>query len=232
MKANSERRSPSSTRRALASLGVQPCRLAMRFSRRLLSRGRRMLTTMERVASFTGHLGCNCCKHCNTRCPKRLGWDYGLLERLECRGLFLVNVKHRVEPRHLQQVADVLVEVHQLEIAALVAQRGVVHHQFANARAVDMYYASHVKQNLVVAVAHQLLYHLPQLACGLAQAKLSADVHNGHSVHQSSADLNRHVQSPYGSPAQPPDRVLESFVATRSGIDPHDLSNILCRGTR
>jgi hypothetical protein len=47
MKANSERRKPSSTRRALASLGVHPCRFAMRLRRFPLSVGNRMLMTIE-----------------------------------------------------------------------------------------------------------------------------------------------------------------------------------------
>jgi hypothetical protein len=56
IKANSERLSPSSTKRALASLGVQPCRFAMRFRRLPLSKGRRMLKTIERVAFIAIHL--------------------------------------------------------------------------------------------------------------------------------------------------------------------------------
>jgi hypothetical protein len=47
-KANSDRLKPSSTNRALASLGVQPCRFAMRFKRFPLSTGRRILSTIER----------------------------------------------------------------------------------------------------------------------------------------------------------------------------------------
>src|ERR1017187_4469437 len=43
MNPNSDRRKPSSTRRALASLGVHPCRFAMRLRRFPLSAGRRML---------------------------------------------------------------------------------------------------------------------------------------------------------------------------------------------
>jgi hypothetical protein len=49
MKPNSDRRKPSSTRRALASLGVHPCRFAMRLRRFALSVGRRMLMTIEWV---------------------------------------------------------------------------------------------------------------------------------------------------------------------------------------
>src|ERR1017187_3871202 len=49
MNPNSDRRKPSSTRRALASLGVHPCRFDMRLRRFPLSTGRRMLTTIERV---------------------------------------------------------------------------------------------------------------------------------------------------------------------------------------
>jgi hypothetical protein len=49
MNPNSDRRKPSSTRRALASLGVHPCRFAMRLRRFPLSAGRRMLMTIEWV---------------------------------------------------------------------------------------------------------------------------------------------------------------------------------------
>src|ERR1017187_4996560 len=62
--ANSDRLKPSSTRRALASLGVQPCRFAMRFRRLPLSRDKRMLRTVERVVFKDIHLGCNYCKYC------------------------------------------------------------------------------------------------------------------------------------------------------------------------
>jgi len=47
MKANSDRRRPSSTRRALKSLAVQPWRLARRFKRFPLSAGNLMLTTVD-----------------------------------------------------------------------------------------------------------------------------------------------------------------------------------------
>jgi hypothetical protein len=50
MNANSERLKPSSTKRALASLGVHPCRFAMRLRRFPLPTGNRMLTTIERLA--------------------------------------------------------------------------------------------------------------------------------------------------------------------------------------
>src|SRR5271157_1379581 len=63
-KANSERLNPSSTRRALASLGVHPWRFAMRLRRLPLSTDRRMLRTVERVAFIDIHLACNCCKYC------------------------------------------------------------------------------------------------------------------------------------------------------------------------
>jgi hypothetical protein len=47
MNPNSDRRKPSSTKRALVSLGVHPCRFAMRLRRLPLSAGRRMLMTIE-----------------------------------------------------------------------------------------------------------------------------------------------------------------------------------------
>src|SRR5258708_25538055 len=55
MNPNSDRRRPSSTRRALASLAVHPWRFAMRLRRFPLAAGRRMLMTVE-GADFIGHL--------------------------------------------------------------------------------------------------------------------------------------------------------------------------------
>src|ERR1039458_8452997 len=65
MKANSDRRKPSSTRRALASLGVHPCRLAMRLRRFPLSVGRRILTTIEGAGFTKVSSPCHSCKHCS-----------------------------------------------------------------------------------------------------------------------------------------------------------------------
>src|SRR3989454_6857963 len=56
MNANSDRLRPSSTRRALASLGVHPWRVAIRLSRLPLSAGRRMLITTERVVPIKSPL--------------------------------------------------------------------------------------------------------------------------------------------------------------------------------
>jgi hypothetical protein len=65
MKANSDRRRPSSTIRALASLAVHPCRLAMRLSRFPLSAGKRMLMTVDWVAFKAISLQCNSHKYCS-----------------------------------------------------------------------------------------------------------------------------------------------------------------------
>src|SRR5271156_3997813 len=63
--ANSDRRKPSSTKRALASLGVHPYRFAIRFRRFPLATGRRMLITVEPTAP-----PCNFCKYCNSQACK------------------------------------------------------------------------------------------------------------------------------------------------------------------
>src|SRR5205807_9812837 len=60
-----DRLRPSSTRRALASLGVHPCRLARRLRRFPLSVGKRILTTIERVFR-TRCLLRNFCNYCST----------------------------------------------------------------------------------------------------------------------------------------------------------------------
>src|SRR3974390_536909 len=67
MYANSDLRRPSSTNRALASLGVHPCRLAIRLRRFPLSAGRRMLMTTGRVVFIEARfLQRNYCKDCST----------------------------------------------------------------------------------------------------------------------------------------------------------------------
>jgi hypothetical protein len=119
-----------------------------------------------------------------------------LLKCVQRRGLVVMHIENRVEPRYLKKVANVLVQVHQLQFAALVAQRGVVHHQLADARAVDMDYAVEVEQNLVVAVAQKLLHNVPQLASAFAQPQLAADVNDRDSIYHACTCLNRHVHSP------------------------------------
>jgi len=54
MSTNSDRLRPSSTSRALASLGVHPWRLAMRFKRVLPAAGSRMLMTTDRLVPGAG----------------------------------------------------------------------------------------------------------------------------------------------------------------------------------
>src|ERR1044071_7281378 len=48
-----DRLRPSSTRRALLSLGVHPCRVAIRFKRTPLSAGNRMLMTTDRFVPMS-----------------------------------------------------------------------------------------------------------------------------------------------------------------------------------
>ncbi len=118
------------------------------------------------------------------------------LERLQRRYLVVVHVEDGVKPCYLQEVANVLGQVHQLEFAALIAQRGVVHHQLADARAVDVNDAGEVEQDLVVAVSRKLLYDISQFARTFTEAKLATDVHDGDIAHSSRAGLNRHLHTP------------------------------------
>ena len=78
MNAKSDRLRPSSTSRALASLGVHPCRLAMRLRRFPLSAGKRMLMTMGRVFLMRLFpLQCKYCKYCSTTYVERLlSWTW------------------------------------------------------------------------------------------------------------------------------------------------------------
>jgi hypothetical protein len=119
-----------------------------------------------------------------------------LLERLNRRRLVVVDVEDCVQPRDLQQVADVLVQVHQLEFAALVAQGSVVAHQLADARAVDVDHALEVEQDLLIAFTDEFLHRVAQLARALSQTKLAADINDGDVAYGSRTCLNRHVHTP------------------------------------
>ena len=118
------------------------------------------------------------------------------LERPYRRCLIVVHVEDGIEPRDLQQVADILAEVHQFQFAAVIAQSRVVHHQLANTRAVDVYDARKVQQNLAVTVLHEFVNHVAQPAGTFTEAELSADVHDRNSVDQTSARLNCHPLTP------------------------------------
>src|SRR6516164_497099 len=119
-----------------------------------------------------------------------------LLERAYRRCLVVVHVEDGIEPSDLQQVADILAEVHQFQFAAVVAQGGVVHHQLANARAVDVYDACEVQQNLAITVLHKLMHHVAQPAGAFTETELPADVHDRNSVDQTSSRLNCHPLTP------------------------------------
>src|SRR5271157_1314847 len=119
-----------------------------------------------------------------------------LLERPNRRVLVVVDVEHGEQAGDLQQVAHVLVQVHQLEFAALVPQGGVVANQLADAGAVDVIDAGEVDENLVVSLAHELLHHVAEFAGTLAEAKLSGEVHNRNAFYDAGAGLNCHVLAP------------------------------------
>src|SRR6266851_4991054 len=108
MNPNSDRRRPSSTRRALASLAVHPWRFAMRLRRFPLAAGRRMLMTIE-GADFMEVPRCNYCKYCSRIAERNLSRDVVIEQRhyggskgenALLRGLGSFPGKHRSDKAH------------------------------------------------------------------------------------------------------------------------------------
>src|SRR5215467_12581211 len=63
------------------------------------------------------------------------------------------NIKYRVELRNLQKIADLLRQVQQFQIAALVLHRGEPAHQLANPRTVDVIDIAKVQENFRLLIA-------------------------------------------------------------------------------
>ena len=57
---------------------------------------------------------------------------------LDCRSFVVLYVEDGVELRYLKKIVDLLCEVEQLQLAALVAHRSKGTHQFADTGAIDV----------------------------------------------------------------------------------------------
>jgi|SRR5271157_1881946 len=118
-----------------------------------------------------------------------------LLEGLYCSSFVVLDLEDGVELGDLQQVVNVLAEVHQLEMPALVAQRGVAAHELADAGAVDVADGREIQQDVDVVLACQLANDVAQDAGAFAQSQFADNVHDDDAIYQARAGLKIHGTS-------------------------------------
>src|ERR1019366_8194129 len=87
----------------------------------------------------------------------------------------------------------------QLQLAALVADRGEGANQLANARAVDVADIAQVEQNLLLSLAQQVLDSVAQHHTAFAQSDSPAQVDNGDAIYLPGACFHAHVEASCGS---------------------------------
>src|SRR5437868_7137632 len=75
-----------------------------------------------------------------------------LLERLYGSRLIILNVEDGVQLGDLQQIVDLLGQLQQLQLAALILCGGKGADQFADPRTVDVIHIRQVQQNFLVAL--------------------------------------------------------------------------------
>src|ERR1019366_3266011 len=87
-------------------------------------------------------------------------------------------VEHHAQLRNLQQVVNLLGEVRQLQLAALVPHRGKGADQLADARAVDVVDVAQIEEDFLLSLAEQVFDGVAQNRAAFAQFDLSTQVNN------------------------------------------------------
>ncbi len=112
-----------------------------------------------------------------------------------CTRLVVLDVENRVELGDLQQVVNLLGEIEQLKVSALVAHGGKRADQLADTRAVDISHVTQVEQDLLGAFAEEIPHGVAQLHTAFSQGNAAATIHNGDPVHLTGLDFHAHEYS-------------------------------------
>src|SRR5262249_37467455 len=127
--------------------------------------------------------------------PSNFGNSGNLFERLD-RGRFVVlNIENSVELRNLQQVVDLLGQIEQFQVAALVTDRSEGTDQLANAGAVNIGDIAKIQKDFSLSFAEEVLHRLAQHGAAFAQGDTAAQVHNSNAAHLPVASLHGHCVS-------------------------------------
>src|SRR5579862_3652566 len=118
-----------------------------------------------------------------------------MAEGCDGAGLVVLNVKDGVQLGDLQQIVDLLGQVQQLQLAALVADGGKRADQLTDAGAVDVADVAQVQQNLLLPFAQQVFDGVAQYDTALAQGDPPAQIDDGDAVNLPSACFHAHVEA-------------------------------------
>jgi len=114
------------------------------------------------------------------------------------RGLVVPYVELCVQLGTLQQVVDLLGQVQQLQLAALVANRSKNPQQNADARTVNVVDIAHVQQNFFLSLAEQVFDSVAQHRDVFALFDSSTQVNDGDAIYLPGACFHVHVEVPGG----------------------------------
>src|SRR5450755_1692536 len=105
------------------------------------------------------------------------------LERFDSFSFVFLDVEHGIELGDLQKIVDVLAQIHQLKLAALVAYGGVAAHQLPDAGAIDVAHVGQIQQYAFVVFAHQIAHQVTNHIRSLTQPQLADDIYDDNAVH-------------------------------------------------
>src|SRR5260370_15479939 len=88
------------------------------------------------------------------------------------------HIKSRVQLRDLQKVADLLRQMQQLQVPALIFHRRKPADQLADSRAVDVVHVSEIQKNHFPLIIQQSPDRLSQKSAAVSERNPSAQVHN------------------------------------------------------
>src|SRR5581483_7886267 len=130
-------------------------------------------------------------------------------------GLVVVNIKDGVELGDLQEVVDLLGQVQEFQLAALVRDGRISVDKLADSRAVDIGYVSQVQQDILIALRQLFAHQITQLRTSFSQRDPAADVDDGDGINLTYCRLHAHgpflldktsLWNSIASPGSPPSR--------------------------
>src|SRR5713101_9029256 len=89
------------------------------------------------------------------------------------------HIKYGIELGDLQQIADFLRQVQQLQVPALILHRREPADQLADSRAVDVVHVSEIQKNIFPLILQQSANRFSQQRAAVAEDYAAAQVHNG-----------------------------------------------------
>ena len=125
------------------------------------------------------------------------------------RGLVVHYVEDGVQLRILQHVVDLLGQVQQLQLAALVADRSKGPEQGVDARTVNVVDVAQVQQDFLVSLAEQTFDRVAQHRDVFALLETSTQVNDGDAIYLPGACFYAHVEASWRSGSVPWNRLIK-----------------------